>query len=191
MKNMMITTLFLLAVAAACGSTVKFTEDNQTLIRTPGSLVTLTIESTEELTTLNVIATIDTGSDTFNGGTGKADAETYGWTAGLSKDAEMSNGNQTIELELAYFPLVPTDPYPSGAVGYVTFTYNGGNVGISLSNDFVGSQLTLDKNGQTVGDIASTVNVAVPEPATVLVFGIGGLLMRTCLEHSSSNKRKD
>ncbi|AQQ70266.1 hypothetical protein SMSP2_00610 [Limihaloglobus sulfuriphilus] len=189
MKNMMITTLFLLAVAAACGSTVKFTEDNQTLIRTPGSLVTLTVESTEELTTLSVIATMDTGSDTFAGGTGKADAATYGWTADLSKNPVLSNGDQTIELELAYFPLVPTDSYPplDGTVGYVAFTYNGGNVQISLSN---GSQLTLDKNSQTVGAIASTVTV-VPEPATVLVFGIGGLIMRSCLRNSSSNKRKD
>lgn len=187
MKNMMITTLFLLAVAAACGSTVKFTEDNQTLIKTPGSLVTLTIESTEELTTLSVIATMDTGSDTFAGGTGKADAATYGWDAGLSKNPVLSNGDQAIELELAYFPLVPTDPYPSGTVGYVTFTYNGGNVQISLQN---GGQNTLDSNSQSVGTIASTVNVAVPEPATALVFGIGGLIMRSCLGSTSSNKKR-
>ena len=119
-------------------------------------------------------------------GTNTTDADSYGWNPTFSYDPVINPTD--IELALGLFGGV--DPYATGRVGYVTFTYNGGNVTISLANT-LNHQGTMDKDGIVQSNISSTVNVEVPEPATLLVFALGGVITRMSLGKSASKTRKD
>ena len=169
MKKLLVLVLVLgFSGLASAVPVVFFADEDQTITATPGSVVVLNIETVEILTGIDLTIEVDGGA-TITGAMSIADCGDYGWDPSLSGDP-LGLGTDTVEILAGSF-LGNSGP----VVGYVAITYGGGQVIVS------GGPLEPPEpmpGPEPPSYFSHGVVTIIPEPGTILLLGLGGLMLR-------------
>lgn len=163
--------MLILALCGLANAAVSFELSGATINAAPGEVITLNVVSNAPLFTLDAVASI-TG-DAIITGVMAADAGNFGWDYTQFPDTpiftptsvefggtQMNNNNATI-------------------IGYITVQANSGLITVNLNGGYglTGATMTMDPEGNEVM-ISDSLSILVPEPATMVILALGGLLLR-------------
>ena len=174
MMKKLFTLLSVLCMASLAGATtISLTDEGTVINATPGENVNLTISSNADGVTnlwilwMDVIFTV-AGGDVITAAMNMGDCSTYGWDPTLSCNP-IGLGTPTVEIAGATIT-----GNLSAIVGYVDVGYTGGTQIVSIAPGYMGG-------GRDVGDnpviISQGVVTIIPEPAAIVLLGLGGLAL--------------
>ena len=167
----------LLVVLALCGAanaaTISLVREGETIGMTAGGTITLEIETTSALWSMDTIYTVS-GDATITAAMDPTTAgPPYGWDTTMFPVYPTGVPGKVVEIGGTLF-MGEAD----GLVGFVTVTYGSGEVVISIAEgNNIGTN--RDNTGQpgTV-DFSQGVVTLIPEPMTIALLGLGGLFIR-------------
>ena len=171
LKKLLPISIVLVLSIPASAVTVSLEGEGTTIITPPGSTLVVNILSdapiTPDLGLLDADVSI-TGDAVFSSAMSTADCHLYGWDPLFSVDP-MWRGYTIIELAFSSFNTVP-----AGIVGYVEVTYGSGPVTVSIAygHNFFGIP------ERPIPNFSTGVVTFIPEPATLLLLALGGLVLR-------------
>ncbi len=175
MKKLLIMMLVLCVTSLASATTISLTDEGTQVSANPGDTVRLTISS-DGATALGIISmdtviTVTTG-DIISGAMNLTDCATYGWDPGFSDNPKFLG---TSSVAVAGGSSNFTTGNIAALVGYVDVAYTGGVqvVSIAAGMNWGGSYL-LDGSSPVY---SQGIVEIVPEPMTIALLGLGGLLM--------------
>jgi hypothetical protein len=173
MKKLLAVLIVLGLCRAASATTVSLEDEGTTIITSPGSVVVLNFVVDASLIELNVLVNV-TGDATITDAISTVDAASYGWDPMFSVDPMFSFdptglGTTTAEIRMSNF-----DGNGPGVVGYVDVYYRSGEVVVSVAE---GPYYGIPE--QPIPHFSTGVVTIIPEPATILLFGLGVLMVKT------------
>lgn len=177
-KLLIVSIVLLLSVPASATTSVFLTDANTTINAAPGSIVQLTISSNADGVTnfgisyFDCIATV-TGGDVITGTLNLANCAAYGWDPGLSWDPR---GVGTASVEMGAGTLIANGNL-NAIIAYVDVAYTGGTQVVDIAPCFCfggSADVVLDP----LYFVSDGVVTIIPEPATLLLLALGGLLLR-------------
>lgn len=168
MKRLLAVFIVLGLCCAAKATVVSLEDEGSTITATPGQALVLELVADELLSKFDAIISI-TGDATITGAMSSADSIDYGWPVVFGNWINPIYRTNSVEIGAETL-----GDHAPGDIGYVEITYGSGAVIVSVA---WGNSIPLGLWGQLPPCSTGVVTI-VPEPGSILLIGLGAVLLR-------------